>query len=153
MNSIDKLESFGIKEVPDVYFCDEEGNILYFTQLVKHIKFSQIKRKAYGAEWKCRFTCPLGNLENWFKIPTDINIKTIYFRTVKRSAKTGEDIPFAVAINNPQFSDFEFELGADLDNFNFPISFHFTIAQLAIINDEKNLPNVIKEFDKEKRDT
>ena len=141
MYSKDMLDAYGYKEVPDIYLCDENGKILYFTDVTK----STILKQINGNNWKGRFSAAIGNLENWFKISADSNIKTIYFRTYKRSKNTGEDIPYGILINEPNFHSFNLIFMPDMDPFDFPIQFDFKINNLRIVKGD-DCPKVIKSY-------
>lgn len=144
MNNKDFKDSYGIKEVPDIFICDEEGEILYYSTVTKKMKLSQ---QANSCLWEGECEIAIGNLETWFNICHDSRVKDIYFRTWKRSKETGEDVPFAIAISGIKFHDFEICLKPDADPFTFPIKFAFAIGNLRIVTDE-NAPNVITSVDK-----
>lgn len=139
MYSKDMLDAYGYKEVPDIYLCDENGNILYFTDVTKTMVLSQMGNK----NWRGYFSAAIGNLENWFKISADSNIKTIYFRTYKRSKDTGEDIPYGILINEPNFHSFHLMFRPDADPFDFMIKFDFKMDNLRIVEGD-DCPEVIK---------
>lgn len=135
------LDAYGYKEVPDIYLCDENGRILYFTDVAKSMILTQINNN----NWKGRFSAAIGNLENWFKISADHNIKTIYFRTHKRSKDTGEDISYGILINEPKFHSFNLMFKPDMDPFNFPIQFDFKLNDLRIVKGD-DCPEIIKSW-------
>lgn len=139
MYSKDMLDAYGYKEVPDIYLCDENGEILYFTDATKTMILSQSNNK----NWRGRFSAAIGNLENWLKISADSDIKTIYFRTYKRSKDTGEDVPYGILINEPIFHDFSLIFRPDIDPFDFPIKFDFKIDNLRVVEGD-DCPEVIK---------
>lgn len=143
MNNKKFENSYGIKEVPDVFICDEDGKILYYSVATKKMKLSQ---QANSCLWEGECEIAIGNLELWFNLTHDPKVKSIYFRTWKRDRETGEDVAFAIAINEPIFHDFEICLKPDEDPFTFPIKFSFAIGKLEIVPDE-DAPNVVTTID------
>ena len=149
MNNKKFENSYGIKEVPDVFICDEDGKILYYSVVTKKMKLSQ---QANSCLWEGQCEIGVGNLELWFNLTHDPKVKSIYFRTWKRDRETGEDVAFAIAINEPTFHDFEICLKPDGDPFTFPIKFSFAIGKLEIVSDE-DAPNVITTIDEKANTT
>ena len=39
MNRIDRINEYGVKEVPDIFICDEFGDILYYSKALKKVDF------------------------------------------------------------------------------------------------------------------
>lgn len=140
MNRIDRENEYGIKEVPDVFICDENGEILYYSRTLKRVDFTPLT-PMYGKEkWQCSIIGALGNLEDWYHIPYDERIKTFYFRTFKRNRDTGEDEPLCFAISPSEILIQPFSLVAEGDPFTFPITFYFHSHNLIWVNSE-NCPN------------
>lgn len=140
MNRNNITELYGIRNLPEVYFCDENGNIIYYVEYTKIVKLKQKDK----TKWIGKITAPIGNLESWFKIFNDASIKTIYLRGDERSCETGKDVFYAIAINEPEFKNNCFLLKPD-GYFGFEILFEFKINNLEIVEDI-NSPKIIKTF-------
>jgi hypothetical protein len=37
MNRLDRIDEYGVKEVPDIYFCNGNGDVLYYSRTVKRV--------------------------------------------------------------------------------------------------------------------
>lgn len=146
MTKTDRLSEYGVKEVPDVFICDENGEILYYSRVLKRVDFIPLYEKK---NWKCSITGALGDLEDWYHIPYDEEIKTFYFRTFKRNRNTGEDEPLCFAISPSEILAQPFSLASDGDPFTFPVIFYFYPHNLIWVDDE-NCPNYEISFEEEK---
>lgn len=136
MNRFDRKDEYGVKEVPDIFICNEDGNILYYSRTLKRVDFTPL----YGKKWRCSVIGALGNFEDWYNIPYDNNVKTFYFRTFKRNKNTGKDEPLCFVIAPSEILPQPFSFAADGDPFNFPIIFDFNSDDLVWVDDE-NCPN------------
>lgn len=132
MNSISFKEEYGVKEVPDVFICNANGDILYYSKTLKRVDFTPL----YGEKWRCSIVGVLGNLEDWYNIPYDSNVKTFYFRTFKRNKNTGKDEPLCFAVAPLEILPQAFSFATDGDPFSFPIVFNFSFNDLIWLNDE-----------------
>lgn len=140
MNAKNFVDSYGIKEIPNIFLCDRNGKVLYYTDKVIETKFIQQDNSDL---WEAECTIACGNPETWFEISHNQNIESIYFRTHKRSFITGIDEPFIIAIEYPKFHNFKFCLEAEEYPFNFPITFTFAIGNMRFVKDE-DAPDIIK---------
>ena len=136
MNRLDRKTEYGVKEVPDIFICDENGNILYYSRTLKRVDFIPL----YGKKWECSIIGALGNLEDWYNIPYNSNIKAFYFRTFKRNKNTGKDEPLCFAIAPIEILPQLFSFAAGGEPFDFPIVFNFNSDDLIWLDDE-NCPS------------
>lgn len=137
MNRADRINEYGVKEVPNLFICDKEGNVLYYSRWLKKAEFSPIFDQRL---WECNIVGAIGNLEDWYNIPYDEAVDTFYFRTFKRNRNTGEDEPLCFAITPEKIIPQGFNFAADGEPFNFPIVIRFRPHKLIWISDN-DCPN------------
>lgn len=132
MNKADKIFRYGIKEVPDVFICNEKGDILYYSDTLKKVSFIPKEDNL----WECKIIGTIGNLDDWYNIPFDSSVHSFYFRTFKRNVEIGEDEPLCFAITPKKIIPQSFTFEADSESFNFPIVFNFKTIDLLWVKNE-----------------
>lgn len=145
MNRIDRINEYGVKEVPDIFICNEFGDILYYSRTLKKVNFLPERKN----KWRCEIKGAIGNIEDWYNIPLDSTIHTIYFRTFKRNKNTGEDEPLCFVITPDEIVPQGFSLAANSEPFDFPIVFTFNPYNLLWV-DDIDCPAYEAIFDEEK---
>lgn len=132
MNKLDRIDEYGVKEVPDIYFCNGNGDVLYYSRTVKRVDLYP----STNGTWRGYIETALGNLEDWYKIAYDKDVQLIYFRTFQRNKSTGEDEPLCFVISFDEIVPQSFGFKADSDPFCFPIVFIFKPNKLIFVKDK-----------------
>lgn len=132
MNRANNIFEYGIKDIPDMFICNEKGEILYYSIALKKISFIPKSDKL----WKCKILIAVGNLEDWYNVPYDGSINSFYFRTFKRNKDTGKDEPLCFAITPKKIIPQKFSFKPGLEPFEFPIIFNFHPMDLLWVRSE-----------------
>ena len=142
METINSMrQTYAIKEVPDIFYCNENGEVLFMSRTAKSVEFQSTVDDNNIKCWSVTINDMLGDLETWFDIQDKINhniIKEIYFRTYARNM-SGEDIPYCFKICPIEIKNIKQGLAADGEIFNYVIKFLFYIIPEKI--DEWACPN------------
>lgn len=132
MNKTNRTNQYGVKEVPDLYVCNENGDVLYYSDTLIRVDLYPTT----NGPWRGFMETPIGNLEDWYSLPYDTEAKFFYFRTFKRNKDTGEDEPLCFVIPVEEVVPQGFYFKADGGPFTFPVVFIFKHEKLLFIRDE-----------------
>lgn len=135
-------DEYGIKTIPDIYYCDEEGKVLYYSDCLTSCEF-EIACSEKGL-WKLTVIEPRGNIETWLSIQRDITSKTIkqiFLRSTQRALSNGHDEPLCLCILPKNIGEIKQGFKPD-EPFIFPISFYFSVIRQV---SDSNCPNYGKD--------
>lgn len=137
--------SYAIKEVFDIYFCNKDRTI-YACDTAKATIFSteKIKNKIY---FVLTITDAIGNIEDWLHLIQDINthqIKKIYLRSIKRMLKTGDNEKLCLKISNIENATINNGTKCDGDPMDFGMKIYFQTAPIEVDNEENYPEKIIR---------
>ena len=132
MNKTNRINQYGVKEVPDLYVCNENGDILYYSNTLIRVDLYPTTT----GSWRGFMETTIGNLEDWYSLPYNTEANLFYFRTFKRNTNTGEDEPLCFVIPVEEKIPQGFYFKADSGPFPFPVVFLFKPEKLLFIKDE-----------------
>lgn len=132
MNKTNRTNQYCVKEVPDLYVCNENGNILYYSNTLERVDLYP----TVDGFWRGFIETTFGNLEDWYSLPYNKEANLFYFRTFKRNTNTGEDEPLCFVISIEKIIPQGFYFKADGGLFSFPVVFSFKPEKLLFIKDE-----------------
>lgn len=132
MNKANKINLYGVKEVPDLYVCNKNGDVLYYSETLTRVDLYPTT----DGSWRCFIETPIGNLEDWYNLPYDKQANLFYFRTFKRNKNTGEDESLCFVISPEKIIPQGFYFKAGEGPFRFPVVFTFKPERLIFIENE-----------------
>lgn len=145
MQSIEQSDFFSLKYIPDIYFCDENGKVLFFSESAIKVIFK--KKTKY--QWKCKISDPIGNFTDYFELINlleENKIKYVFFRTTQKNLSLGKEVPFCFKIRldeNIEVKNNEISFSSE-DFVFFDIFFNFYAHNNPCEIKEEYCPNCIK---------
>lgn len=141
MNKIVDECMFNFKKVPDIFFMDDNKEIIYYIDSVDSFSAEFL---GYG-KWEIKITSLLfyQNISNFWN---DFSKKyTLYCRTYKEIPFTNMKSDFCFKFNNAMLKTIKLNSQSDENPCNFPIT--FISDNLELIND-KECPKLLIDNDK-----
>ena len=145
MQSIERSDFFSLKYLPNIYFCDENGKVLFFSESAIKVIFK--KKTKY--QWKCKISDPIGNFTDYFELINlleENKIKYVFFRTTQKNLSLGKEVPFCFKIRldeNIEVKNNEISFSSE-DFVFFDIFFNFYAYNNPCEIKEEYCPNCIK---------
>lgn len=135
---------YAFKNIPDVFYCNENGEVLYFSKTAKSVEFTY--NKNFSNRWTLTVTDTVGNEIDFFKLQKDIcngTITDVYLRSTHRSTSDGEDYPLCLKIKVYKLGDIKCGTYSDGELFKFILPILYT--QTPELVDDANCPNYVNE--------
>ena len=154
MTSIENIKyEYGAKEVPDLYFCNENGKVLYLDRFLHYFIVSRHTNKEGIKGWLITFSGNIGSFQDYYDLCELIDSEKIilYARGLKRNRETGEDEPLCLEIRGSiiEKAEHHFSAGGEPINFGMSCFTYLTINEIDDWNcpyygiDENNKPYIV----------
>lgn len=131
MNKIKAIDKFGLKEVPDIFFINTQGKIVYCIDTIKEFKSKYLK---YG-KWEIQIKSPIFHKNIPLFWENKDEHYDIYCRTYKRNFETGKDQSLCMKFNNAIFESIIIDTAAEGEPCEFPML--FITDNMEFINNDK----------------